>query len=73
MTDQRDERVRAEHERDRAEHLLHRAALSTDPAEAERLRYRAEQMKEHSEAVLRREVEKKTGDLPGEAPEEYPR
>jgi hypothetical protein len=66
MTNQHDERVRAEHERDKAEQLLHRAELSTDPAEAERLRYRAEQMKEHSEAALRREVERKKGDAPGE-------
>jgi hypothetical protein len=68
MTDQRDEYIRAQYERDKAEQLLRRAMLSTDPAEAERLRYRAQQLKEHSESALRRETEKETGDSPGEHP-----
>jgi hypothetical protein len=68
MTD-RDSRVHAEHERDKAEQLLQQAARSPDPQEAERLRYRGEQLRERSEAVLQDEPHAE----PGDVREEHPR
>ncbi|WP_455354913.1 DUF6381 family protein [Streptomyces sp. SYSU K217416] len=68
MSDQPESRVRAEYERDKAEELLRKARNSANPEEAERLRYRAEQLKEHSEAALRHEPEQQPGDIR----EEYP-
>ncbi|MCP3820677.1 DUF6381 family protein [Streptomyces sp. A3M-1-3] len=67
MTDQPISRTRAEYERGKAEELVRKARRSEDPEEAERLRHRAEQLKQHSEAALRHEPEE------GDIREEYPR
>lgn len=69
MSDDPKSRVHAEYERDKAEQLVRKARRSTDPEEAERLRYKAEQLKEHSETALRHEPEQEAGDIR----EEYPR
>lgn len=58
----------AQHQRDKAEHLLQRARQSTDPDEAARLRDQGEQLKERSEQALREEHEPP----PGDVHEEYP-
>jgi hypothetical protein len=60
--------ARAQHQRDKAEHLLQRARRSTDPEEAARLREQGEQLKERSERALSEEHEPSPGDLH----EEYP-
>ncbi|MDH2390727.1 MULTISPECIES: DUF6381 family protein [Streptomyces] len=66
MSDPREVRVQAERERDKAERLFQRARQSIDPQEAERLRYRAEQLRERSEAVLRATPQEEPGDMPGD-------
>ncbi|MFF3324897.1 DUF6381 family protein [Streptomyces sp. NPDC002889] len=63
MSDQDSSRVHAQHDRDKAEQLLQRAGRSIDPEEAERLRYRAEQLRVRSEAALRHEPGDEPGDL----------
>ncbi|WP_267243313.1 DUF6381 family protein [Streptomyces sp. PR69] len=73
MTDPREARIHAEHERDKAEQLFQRARQSTDPQEAERLRYRAEQLRERSEAALRATSQDEPGDIRGETPGEQRR
>ncbi|MEU0395349.1 DUF6381 family protein [Streptomyces sp. NPDC006208] len=63
MSEQESSRLHAEHDRDKAEQLLQRASRSTDPDEAERLRYRAEQLRIKSEATLRGEPGDEPGDI----------
>jgi hypothetical protein len=53
----------AQHQRDKAEHLLQRARSSTDPEEAARLRDQGERLKERSEKALSEEHEPRPDDL----------
>lgn len=45
--------MHAQQDREKAERLLQQADRSEDPEQSERLRYRAERLRAHSEAELR--------------------